>query len=72
MVIKIIAVLLLITIIYCLGSAGFLMVRQKKRNPHSVVIALTWRIALSLFLFILLFIGYALGWIAPHGITPYQ
>lgn len=70
MIMKTIVVLLLITVIYCLGSALFFMVQGKKRNPRSVVIALTWRISLSLLLFILLIIGYALGWIAPHPILP--
>jgi TRAP-type C4-dicarboxylate transport system permease large subunit len=65
---KSVVVLLLITIIYCLGSAVFFMLRDKATSK-SMVKALTWRITLSLLLFILLLIGFAMGWITPHGIT---
>jgi hypothetical protein len=30
--------------------------------------SLTWRIGLSVFIFILLLIGQAVGWIHPHGL----
>lgn len=69
MVMKMIVVLLLITIIYCLGSAMFFMIRDKGKS-RSMARALTWRISLSLLLFILLLVGYTLGWIVPHGIYP--
>jgi TRAP-type C4-dicarboxylate transport system permease large subunit len=63
---KTIIILLLFIIIYCLASAAFYMVRGKS-NSHSMVKALTWRISLSIFLFILLLIGYFMGWITPHN-----
>lgn len=66
MLIKMIIVLFLLVILYSLGSALFYLV--KGRSDIKVVKALTWRIALSFTLFILLFIAYALGWIHPHAI----
>jgi TRAP-type C4-dicarboxylate transport system permease large subunit len=67
MIMKIIIVLLLMTVIYCLGSAVFFMLRDKG-GSRSMAKALTWRISLSLLLFLLLLIGFFLGWISPHPI----
>lgn len=68
MIMKVIVILLLITIIYCLGSAVFYMIRDKG-GSRSMAKALTWRIALSLFLFILLMLSFFMGWITPHPIS---
>lgn len=68
MIMKVIVILLLITIIYCLGSAVFYMIRDKG-GSRSMAKALTWRISLSLFLFILLLLGFVFGLIAPHPIS---
>lgn len=62
---KIIIILLLGTIIYCLGSAIFFMLKGKQGST-SMAKALTWRISLSLLLFILLIVAYFLGWISPN------
>ncbi len=67
MLLKVVIVIFLLLILYSLGSALFYLV-SKKNNSIRVVEALTWRIALSLTLFILLFLGYWLGWITPHQI----
>lgn len=67
MIMKVVVVLLLITIIYCLGSALFYMMRDKG-GSRSMAKALTWRISLSLIVFLFLLIGFALGWITPHGV----
>jgi len=66
MLVKVIVVLLLLIILYSLGSALFYLV--KMQDDLRVVKALTWRIALSFLLFILLFVAYAFGWIHPHTI----
>lgn len=66
MLVKLIIILFLAVILYALGSGLYYLVRD--RSSKRLVEALTWRIALSLGLFILLFIAYALGWIKPHGI----
>jgi Protein of unknown function (DUF2909) len=68
MIMKIVVVLLLVTIIYCLGSAVFFMLRDNA-SPKSMAKALTWRIGLSLALFLFLLLSYFMGWIAPHGIV---
>ncbi len=68
MIIKVIIILLLITIVYCLGSAVFFMLRDKT-GSKSMAKALTWRISLSLLLFILLLFSYFMGWIAPHPLV---
>lgn len=64
---KIIICLFLLIIFYCLGSALFYMLSQK-RAPTSMGKALTWRIALSLSLFVFLLIGAYMGWLHPHGL----
>lgn len=71
MIVKVIVVILLVFIIYSLGSALYFLVNEKNEKRGSstdVVKSLSWRIALSLFLFILLFFSYWMGWIVPHQI----
>ncbi len=67
MILKIVLVLLLLFIIYSLGSALFYLIKDGGKSDR-VVKALTWRIGLSLLVFILLIIGASLGWIHPHGV----
>ncbi|MBA3661236.1 MAG: twin transmembrane helix small protein [Gammaproteobacteria bacterium] len=67
MIIKIIICLMLVFIFFSLGSALFYLVRDQGFSERTVK-ALTWRIGLSLLLFILLFVAFALGWIQPHSI----
>jgi hypothetical protein len=67
MLVKLVIVLFLIVILYCLGSGLFYLVRDKGRSDR-VVRALSWRIGLSLLLFLLLFVAFALGLIKPHGV----
>ncbi len=67
MIIKAVIILLLLFIFYALGSALYYLVHDKADSMR-VVKALTWRIGLSLVLFILLMIAFALGWITPHTI----
>lgn len=71
MLVKMIIILFLIVILYCLGSALFFLAREREGNEEDsirVVKALAWRIGLSLVLFFLLFVAWALGWISPHSI----
>jgi hypothetical protein len=65
MLFKLIVILFLIAILYSLGSGLFFLVKHESKSMN-VVKALTWRVGLSLFLFILLFIAYGLGWVVPH------
>ncbi len=69
MLVKLIIVLFLFVILYSLGSALYYLVHERNtKDADRVVKALTWRIGLSLLLFVLLFAAYAMGWIKPHGI----
>jgi succinate dehydrogenase/fumarate reductase cytochrome b subunit len=69
MIVKVLIVIVLFAILASLASGLFYLVHDKGRSQRTVK-ALTWRICLSLGLFILLMVGYALGIVKPHGITP--
>jgi hypothetical protein len=58
-------ILLLIAIITSLGQALSAMASGPGQSAR-MARALTMRISLSLGLFVLLFVGYHFGWIAPH------
>lgn len=64
---KIIITILLLTALYSLGSALFVLFRPEIERKR-MVIALSWRIGLCVSLFALLFVGYYLGLIQPHGL----
>jgi len=67
MFIKGIIIIFLVLIFFALGSALYFLVTEKGDSTR-VVKALTWRIALSFVLFVLLMIGFALGWLTPHSV----
>ncbi len=58
-------VLTLLAIIASLGKALFSM-SSGPEHAARVVQALSWRIGLSVALFISVLLGYHLGWISPH------
>jgi succinate dehydrogenase/fumarate reductase cytochrome b subunit len=66
--IKLLIVLVLVAIVASLGSGLFHLVQDKGKSK-SMVNALTLRIALSVLLFVLLFIAWKSGLIAPHGVA---
>ena len=68
MIFKIIIVVLLLTVLVSLGSALYHLVTNKEGNSDKLVKSLTWRIGLSIGIFILLLIGQAIGLIQPHGL----
>ena len=65
MLIKILIVAVLIAIVASLGSGLFHLVKDEKESKKTVN-ALTVRIALSVALFVLLFIAWQQGLIEPH------
>jgi len=65
-VFKTAVVLILLFIIFSLGVALFAFVK-KGRDSDKMIKALTYRIALSIGLIILLMLGAQFGLIAPHG-----
>lgn len=68
---KALIILLLIIILVSLSSGLVFLVRDKGETDRTVK-SLTIRIALSILLFILLFVGFATGLIKPHGIYPVE
>ncbi|MGY6274708.1 twin transmembrane helix small protein [Methylomonas sp. MgM2] len=69
MTIKIVAIVIFIAIVVSLGSALFHLVKSgNAEQTNKTVKALTFRIALSLVLFILLFLAFAGGLFRPSGI----
>jgi hypothetical protein len=67
MFIKIVIMLFMFVILASLGSALFYLVKNRGDSKR-VAKALTLRIGLSLSLFLLLLVAFALGWITPHAI----
>jgi putative copper export protein len=66
--IKVIILALFAFIFFSLGSALYYLVRGNRGDSERIVKALTWRISLSIVLFIILMIAFALGWITPHSV----
>jgi hypothetical protein len=64
MVTKILIIIGLLLILYSLGSALIFLVRDHGDGDR-IVRRLTWRIALSLVLFLALWAAYQMGWIEP-------
>jgi len=63
-------VILLLLIIFFSLTGGMVFLIQDKGKSERTVKTLTLRIALSVALFVLLFVGFATGLIKPHGLTP--
>ncbi len=69
MIVKSFIVFVFLAILASLACGLFYLIHDKGHSPRTVK-ALTWRISLSLGLFILLIVGYAAGIIKPHGVIP--
>ena len=67
MFIKILTILFLLAILYSLASSLIFLVKDKGEGDRTVK-RLTWRIGLSLVLFILLWAAAELGWIETQTI----
>jgi O-antigen/teichoic acid export membrane protein len=63
---KILIIVGLLLILYSLASALYFLVRDHGEGDRTVK-RLTWRIALSLVLFLAMWAAYQLGWIQPKG-----
>jgi len=66
MAINILIIVFLVTILYSLGSALVFLVKDHGEGDRTVN-RLTWRIGLSLVLFLFLWGAYQLGWIEPNS-----
>jgi hypothetical protein len=64
---KIFVAIAFILILASLASALIFLMRDKGKSNRTVL-ALTWRVGLSVALFLLILLCYKLGWIQPTGI----
>lgn len=60
--------IVLIAVLASLGAALYYMVSSAGRNTNAVATALSFRIALSVGLFVLLMVLWMAGVIEPHGV----
>jgi hypothetical protein len=72
---KIVIVAFLVLVLAALGGAGFFMLRRKPDGDRPdgqvdkrMARVLALRVGLSVTLFLLILLAYALGWIHPSGI----
>jgi TRAP-type C4-dicarboxylate transport system permease large subunit len=76
-VVRLLVIVVFLGILVSLGSALFHLARgsstNRERTPEDsrkMARALTWRVTLSLVLFLLLMAAWYAGFITPHGIPP--
>jgi hypothetical protein len=67
LIVRYVVLAFVFVILAALFSGLFFLVRDQGRSTRTVK-ALTWRIGLSLALFLLLLAGYYFGLIQPHGV----
>jgi peptidoglycan biosynthesis protein MviN/MurJ (putative lipid II flippase) len=67
---KIVVVLLILCILGALGSALYQLMRHKGASDKTVK-ALTIRVALSIFLFLMLLLAHQFGLINPHNVNDW-
>lgn len=65
---KVIIISLLLFVLISLGQALMYLIKDDGRSDR-VVKALTWRIGVSVLIFILLLLGSVFGLIQPHGLA---
>ena len=71
MLMKLLIILFLLTILYSLASSFFFLVFDKGEGDRTVK-RLTWRIGLSLVLFLMLWAAHQMGWIESNTRGPIQ
>jgi formate/nitrite transporter FocA (FNT family) len=64
---KLLVLAIVAGILYSLGSALYHL-SSRNGDPQKLMRTLTWRIALSVGLFLLLFVAWYLGLIRPHAL----
>ncbi len=69
---KYFVIVILLLILISLGKALFHLSSSKPDQSGKMVKALAWRIGLSVFLFVLLFVAYTQGWIEPQYVHQIQ
>jgi hypothetical protein len=66
---KILIIVIFLGILISMGSALVFLIKDKGQSNRTLH-ALTIRIAVSVVLFVLLFVLWGLGLISPHGVRP--
>jgi len=66
-IVKLFVILMMIAIVVSLGSALFHLSRGTG-DSKKMLRALTWRISLSVLLFVLLMLAYSRGLLTPHQV----
>ena len=66
--IKILIIVFILVILYSLGSALIFLVKDHGEGDRTVK-RLTWRVGLSLVLFLFVWAAYQFGWVEP-GVGP--
>ena len=66
MLVKAVIIIFLLVILYSLGSSFIFMVRDRGQGERALH-RLMWRVGLSIFLLILLYVMFQLGWIESSG-----
>ncbi len=69
MLVKLVILAMLAAILITLGSAVFAMLGPRRGHTR-MARALTWRVGLSVTLFLLLLAGFATGVLKPHAVVP--
>ena len=69
MLAKILIITSLLVIVYTLGSSFLFLIRDKGEGTRAVR-RLSWRVGLSLLLFILILAAMATGWLKPGNSGP--
>jgi hypothetical protein len=64
---KAIIIIIMLIILFALGSSLYFLVHDEGKTTRTVK-ALTWRIGISLALFLFLFLAFRMGWIKPHSV----
>ncbi|MBS0288845.1 MAG: twin transmembrane helix small protein [Proteobacteria bacterium] len=68
-IIKLIIIAFMVSIVFSLGS-GLYYILYRREKKEQAVKALTLRVSLSIFLFLILLGAFAMGWIKPHHLYP--
>lgn len=66
---KIVIVIMLLCAVASLGSGLFFLLRDKGQSNRTVN-ALTWRIGISVAVFLVIMAGWYFGFIPVHGLRP--
>ena len=65
---KLLILLAFLGILVSLGSALFSLNKSGGSADRGVIKALTWRIGLSIALFLFIMLAIGMGWVSPHGL----